>query len=87
MKLQDNQSEIAKLVWSKLFYTPCQINGQDSTIIEIKEVWELIKEIETKFETTKKALDFNVKQNLGLIWENHRLQGIIKTYQSSNIKK
>jgi len=73
MKLQDSQSEIAKLVWSKLVYTPCVINGFDSTVIEIKEVWELIAEIESKFKTTKNALDFNVQQNMGLIKENHRL--------------
>lgn len=39
-------SEIAKMVWEKLTYTDCQINGDDTTVIEIKNVWDLIKELE-----------------------------------------
>lgn len=78
MVLQDSHSEIAKLVWSYLRYTPCKIDGQDSTVIEINEVWELISEIEAKYMKNKEALDFNVQQNLGLIKENHRLHLEIK---------
>lgn len=42
----NGHSEIAKMVWGKLTYTDCQINGDDTTVIEIKNVWDLIKELE-----------------------------------------
>jgi hypothetical protein len=39
-------SPIAKLVWSYLKYTECDINGEHTTLIENKEVWEMIKALE-----------------------------------------
>lgn len=57
-KKQDKKvhSEIAKMVWEKLTYTECQINGDDTTVIEIKNVWDLIKELENY---CQKAVDFS----------------------------
>lgn len=90
MELQDSRSEIAKLVWAKLAYTECVVSGENTTIIEIKDVWVLISEIEKLFNTTKDALDFNVKQNIGLIKENHKLheeRGQNVSEQHSNCNK
>ena len=78
MELQDSISKVAKMVWIKLQYTECKIKGEDSTVIEIKDVWGLIKEIEDIIETQKKTIDFNVQQNINLIKENHRLNEKIK---------
>jgi len=39
-------SPIAKLVWSYLKYTECDINGEHTTIIEAKEIWDMIKALE-----------------------------------------
>ena len=67
MKLQDSISETAKMVWAKLQYTECKITGEDSTVIEIKDVWGLIKEIEDIIETQRNTIDFNVKTNMDLV--------------------
>ncbi len=40
-------SPIAKLVWSYLKYTECDINGEHTTLIENMEVWEMISALET----------------------------------------
>jgi hypothetical protein len=79
MELQDNRSEIAKLVWAKLKYTECVIGGENTTVIEIKEPWELIKELDNIYNITKDALDFNVKQNIGLMKVNHKLSEKLKS--------
>ncbi len=73
MENTDNRTKIAKLVWSKLTYTECIIDDNSTTIIEIKQPWELIKELEGLFATTVNALNFNVRQNMQLIKDNHRL--------------
>ena len=67
MKLQDSQSEIAKLVWSKLKYTQCHVDGLATSIIEIKEVWELISEIESIIKVKQDTIDLNVKTNMDLV--------------------
>jgi len=41
-----NYSPIAKLVWSYLKYTECDINGEHTTLIEAKEIWEMINALE-----------------------------------------
>jgi len=41
-----NYSPIAKLVWSYLKYTECDINGEHTTLIESRNVWEMIKALE-----------------------------------------
>ena len=46
MELQDSISKVAKMVWAKLQYTECKIKGENSTVVEIKDVWGLIKELE-----------------------------------------
>lgn len=61
------KSEIAKIVWAKLTYTDCQIKGNDTTIIEIKDVWEMINEIENIIKIKQDALNYNVKQNINLM--------------------
>lgn len=66
------------MVWAKLQYTECKIKGEDSTVIEIKDVWGLIKELEDVIETQRKTIEFNVGQNMNLIKENHRLNLLIK---------
>jgi hypothetical protein len=78
MELQDSISKVAKLVWSKLYYTECKIKGEESTVIEIKDVWGLIKELENIINMQKETIDFNVSQNINLIKENHRLHLQIK---------
>jgi len=45
--MEKEHSEIAKIVWAKLTYTECQIDGDNTTVIEIKDVWKMIEEIES----------------------------------------
>jgi len=66
-KSADSQSEIAKLVWSKLKYTQCHVDGLATSIIEIKEVWELISKIESIIKVKQDTIDLNVKTNMDLV--------------------
>lgn len=61
------KSEIAKLVWDKLKYTQCQVDGLVTSIIEIKEVWELIHEIESIIKEKQETIDLNIKTNMDLV--------------------
>ena len=82
MELQDSISGTAKMVWSKLQYTECKIKGEDTTVIEIKDVWGLIKELEEIIETQRKTINFNVSQNMNLIKENHKLSIIFYLFHN-----
>jgi len=83
MKKVIKTSEIATLVWSKLKYTPCIIDGNQTTVIEIKEVWELIRDLEELPSINQGALEHNVKINIDLIKENHRLIADIRGLKST----
>ena len=87
MELQDSISKVAKMVWAKLQYIECKIEGENSTVIEIKDVWGLIKELEDIIEIQRKAFEFNVSQNMNLIKENHRLNIIIKEENINVLKR
>ena len=63
----EEQTPIAKLVWSYLQYTPCLINGNNTTIIEIKHVWSLINAIEEMLNEKQETIDLNVKANMELV--------------------
>jgi len=58
---------ISKLVWDKLKYTQCHVDGLATSIIEIKEVWELISEIESIIKVKQDTIDLNVKTNMDLV--------------------
>jgi len=49
--MNSKQSDIAKIIWSKLTYTPCKINDMDTTIIEARP-WEMIHELELHMNET-----------------------------------
>lgn len=58
---------VAKLVWSYLQYTSCQIDGNDATVIEIKHVYSLINDIMGFLKEQQQIIDKNVKVNMDLV--------------------
>ena len=65
--LNISKGAVGKLIWSYLQYTSCQIDGKDSTIIEIKHVWSLINAIEDMLQEKQETINLNVKTNMSLI--------------------
>lgn len=55
VSVNGRHSEIASMVWGKLEYLPClTLDGKRQTVIVIKDVWDLINELE-KFVNVKLA--------------------------------
>ena len=67
LEFKEEYSPVAKLIWSYMQYTPCKIDGDDTTIIEIKHVWSLINDIEGILREKQDTIDLNIKTNMDLV--------------------
>jgi hypothetical protein len=76
----DPLGAISDLVWSYLQYTTCKIDGNDATIIEIKNVYSLINDIMGFLKEKQQTIDLNVKTNMELV---KTIQSMINRGKSS----